>query len=429
LRFLFALGRPSDVARDKAARLRSVGPLERALGLRVTMWDLTPLHLTAIAGHVDLARLLLEAAAQRGHVDAVVQATDSLGYTPLHLAVVFGHRSLWTHLIEAGARDEILTSFGATAADMARRLGRDDYLEDTGQRTEPLVPLIDPGDGQGVRRASEEVYGNLPVVLQPWTRIAPDAFNTLYLESVGPRELSPHPGLAESFTERFEACERDNPSSLYIGRVTADDEGRPLGDVGWGLFAQRDLPAGHLIPYGGVVELLSLHTPSDRNVMIDPHHRVWRQCIVEGTHQSNLGSFINNGFPNCIWQPLLHRGAMEVVLMTTEPVPAGTQLTWWYGPDMEQRQVFFELCPGRRGRFLAERYADAAGRLARYVGTRASELNELPLDAYIETLGAIRKIEYLHVRLILRGIGGFEPQADFERFSRRYLTAGAPVFA
>src|ERR1700677_1099514 len=41
LRFLFALGRPSDVAKDKAAQLRSVGPLERALELRVTIWDLT----------------------------------------------------------------------------------------------------------------------------------------------------------------------------------------------------------------------------------------------------------------------------------------------------------------------------------------------------------------------------------------------------
>jgi Ankyrin repeats (3 copies)/SET domain len=428
LRFLFALGRPSDVAKDKAAQLRSVGPLERALELRVTIWDLTPLHLTAIAGHVDLARLLLEAAARQGSVDAVVRATDSLGYTPLHLAVAFGHRRLWSHLIEAGARDEVLTSFGATAADLARRLGRDDYLEDAGQRPEPLVVLIDPGDGQGVRRASEELLRALPVTLQPWTRVAPDVFNVLYLESVGPLDHSPYPAVEEGFAERFEACQRDNPSSLYVGRVTADDEGRPLGEVGWGLFAQRDLPAGHLIPYGGVVELVSLHTASDRNCIIDSDHRVWKQCIVEGTHQSNLGSFVNHGFPNCMWERMVHRGAMEAVLMTTEPVPAGTQLTAGYGIAMEKQHPFFELCPGRRRRFLAERYAEEAARLARYTEARTNDLRELPFDAHVEALGAFRKIEYLHIRRILRGIGDFEPHAGFERFVRRNLTAGAPTW-
>jgi hypothetical protein len=126
---------------------------------------------------------------------------------------------------------------------------------------------------------------------------------------------------------------------------------------------------------------------------------------------------------------MIYRGALELVVMTTEPVPAGTELTVGYGHLMEKSRTFFELCPGRRRRFLAERYAEAAGRLARYTDARSGDLNELPLDAYIETFGMLKKIEYLHIRRILRGIDDFEPQEGFDRFVRRHLAEGAPVFA
>ena len=56
-----------------------------------------------------------------------------------------------------------------------------------------------------------------------------------------------------------------------------------------------------------------------------------------------------------------------------------------------------------------------------------THLRELSLDAFVETIGAFTKLEYLHVSLVVHGIGGFEPHPVFEQLVRRQLTEGSPV--
>jgi len=56
----------------------------------------TPLHKAAIGGHVDVARVLLDAGAD-------IRATDFSGYTPLHRACDNGHLDVVRVLLEAGA--------------------------------------------------------------------------------------------------------------------------------------------------------------------------------------------------------------------------------------------------------------------------------------------------------------------------------------
>ena len=61
--------------------------------------DVTPLHVAAQNGHLDVVRLLVAAGAT---VNAAMSSHGILGITPLHLAVEAGHLDVMDVLIEAG---------------------------------------------------------------------------------------------------------------------------------------------------------------------------------------------------------------------------------------------------------------------------------------------------------------------------------------
>jgi hypothetical protein len=67
LRFLVGLGRPTDMAKDKAD-LSSVGPLEQALFCQAELYELFPLHLSAIAGNAGLTKCILKVAVDAGQL-------------------------------------------------------------------------------------------------------------------------------------------------------------------------------------------------------------------------------------------------------------------------------------------------------------------------------------------------------------------------
>ena len=58
----------------------------------------TPLHLAAMEGNVDLAKLLLANKAE-------VNAKDNIGWTPLHFAAVKGHKDVVELLRQHGGHE------------------------------------------------------------------------------------------------------------------------------------------------------------------------------------------------------------------------------------------------------------------------------------------------------------------------------------
>jgi len=103
-----------------AAATGRVGDLRRALDDRAVNsyaydgW--TPLHLAAFFGHVDAARILLDAGAD---VDAVSQ--NSLANTPVHAATAGKHAEVALLLIERGADPLKPDAGGYTALEIARQ--------------------------------------------------------------------------------------------------------------------------------------------------------------------------------------------------------------------------------------------------------------------------------------------------------------------
>ena len=69
--------------------------------------------MASIEGHLDIAQLLIENAAQ-------VNAEDLEKYTPLHLASYHGHFDVAYHLIANGASKDAKSRGMKTPLDMAR---------------------------------------------------------------------------------------------------------------------------------------------------------------------------------------------------------------------------------------------------------------------------------------------------------------------
>jgi ankyrin repeat protein len=74
----------------------------------------TPLHLAAFFGHLDAARLLLDAGAD---VHAVSQ--NSLTNTPLHAATAGKHEEVALLLLDNGARSDVVDAGGYTPLQIA----------------------------------------------------------------------------------------------------------------------------------------------------------------------------------------------------------------------------------------------------------------------------------------------------------------------
>ncbi|HUE70046.1 MAG TPA: ankyrin repeat domain-containing protein [Pirellulaceae bacterium] len=91
-------------------------PLLMALGQRA------PLHMTVIAGDVELTRLLLEHGADPNIRDRAppTRRPRPDGFTPLHHAAVAGNTELMDLLSQHGANPNIKNSLGQTSADLLR---------------------------------------------------------------------------------------------------------------------------------------------------------------------------------------------------------------------------------------------------------------------------------------------------------------------
>lgn len=82
--------------------------------------SVTPLHLAARAGHVDLIRLLLKAGAEP-HVEA--KHADASGWVPLHMAAAGGHFRAVRVLLDGGAELRRRNSMGQSALHIAAEHG------------------------------------------------------------------------------------------------------------------------------------------------------------------------------------------------------------------------------------------------------------------------------------------------------------------
>lgn len=109
-----------------AVKAEDVGRVEAALAAGADANELdpstmTPLHMAAARGSVDIARLLIDAGAETG--------TGQGKAHPLHLAAEFDHAAVAALLLEHGAKADVRDSRSNTALLIAAKSGYADVVE------------------------------------------------------------------------------------------------------------------------------------------------------------------------------------------------------------------------------------------------------------------------------------------------------------
>jgi ankyrin repeat protein len=103
----------------------------------------TPLHIAALAGQADVARLLI------AHRAPVGIRAPAHGETPLHLAALLGRVKVISVLAAEGAEIDLTDNDGVTAlqyARLRRQMGAVEALASLGARIDDLTDAVDAGD-------------------------------------------------------------------------------------------------------------------------------------------------------------------------------------------------------------------------------------------------------------------------------------------
>jgi hypothetical protein len=109
------------VIEGDAARVRELLRKGANVNAKHGDYDSTPLHVAALWGHAEVARLLLDHGAD-------VNSRSKDGWTPLHYAAAFGYADVARLLLERGADPSIKDDKGRTPLDVARERGYEEVV-------------------------------------------------------------------------------------------------------------------------------------------------------------------------------------------------------------------------------------------------------------------------------------------------------------
>jgi len=107
--------------------------------------------------------------------------------------------------------------------------------------------------------------------------------------------------------------------------------------MGYGLFANADLPAGTFVgEYTGVLRQLSRQHRDHNDYCLHYPTRFWswNYMAIDALHEGNVTRFINHSDdPNLDPKCLVVGRVLHLVFITKKFVPRDSQLTFNYGPD------------------------------------------------------------------------------------------------
>lgn len=131
-----------------------------------------------------------------------------------------------------------------------------------------------------------------------------------------------------------------NPSPLFITKVTHNDRGDVVSEIGLGVFAREDIPIGTCVTeYVG--ELV------DKPKLVKDDHYLFGN--INGRNFCNEGPLINHSFPNCTTTNVRGRDNLgpeeRMVFIAMENIQAGSQILYDYGQQERLLKGFISLQP------------------------------------------------------------------------------------
>lgn len=298
--------------------------------------NLTPLHLAAKKGAVDLIAPLLECG-------ALIDALDGNHLTPLLQAAISGHVKAVNTLLEKGADGDIRSKFGGLYTDYLRmnqpfRL-KEPALDPVLSSSHPFSThlhdkvAIEPNClAKNVKPATEMVAkpAQLSSLIET---ISSDHEMVLGAQSLlSPQKLHHH------FLESYEAF-KANPPPLSITSIKTTDDGSSVPeDFGiCGVIADKPIPKGSIIAeYTGELRTAGMFEDTTYYVLDFPS--------IDSLKYRSDASMMNSAFPNA--HPIyLAKGELSdegldglpfrKFIVALEDIAEGEEIVWNYGGNYE----------------------------------------------------------------------------------------------
>jgi uncharacterized protein len=251
--------------------------------------------------------------------------------SPLHRAVIEGNLADVEKLSKNTEWIDQQDSLGFTPVELAYLLGKKECQALMEKKNPPFFKV--QGKGQQVTESLslenfEKYFGIIyrPVLFFSSYSLLQDVINNCpYLMRSSWLINANMPMNAEYLTE-LQAGSSVALSIKWIDEV-----------LQWGVFADQDIAVGSLIgEYTGVVRRLFRHHPDQNAYCLRYPTRWWslKYYIVDALHEGNIMRFVNHSRrPNLEPACLVDRRLLRQVLIASETISAGTQLTFNYGED------------------------------------------------------------------------------------------------
>lgn len=293
---------------------------------------LTPLHLAAKKGAVELIDPLLECG-------ALIDALDGNHLTPLLQAAISGHVNAVNILLEKGADGDIRSKFGGLYTDYLRmnqpfRL-KEPELDPVLSSAHPFSAHLHDNIAIEPKCMPKNVKAATEMVAKPAQLSSLiETMSSDHEMMLGAQSLLIPQKLHDHFLESYEAF-KANPPPLSITSIKTTDEGEPVpAEIGMcGVIAGRAIPKGSIIAeYTGELKTAGMFEDSTYYVLDFPS--------IDGLKYRSAGAMTNSAFPNA---QKIHLAKGELsdkgldglpfrqFIVAIEDIAEGEEIVWNYG--------------------------------------------------------------------------------------------------
>ncbi len=276
----------------------------KTLTSKMTPFALTPLHIATIMQDVRVVTKLLE-------VGVYVDEPDFRSWTAAHHAALHPNRTILNALLLKGANSALRNCLDGTCTDLWNLVHPLEI---------PSVNFWDAASMQVVKkdatyfRAATKAQFSAEMVTSP---------KSLLKNWVAPPAVYPVEGcLQKRIKAQYDAFQAASPT-LCLQKQSHNDQGKLVGDIGWGVYAGQDLHKGRI-----VCEYVGQDIESEQSETKAKRESEYVLDQIDASKIKGYAAFINDSFPNCMFMSIsCTRGLKDrVLVIALEDIPQGQPL-------------------------------------------------------------------------------------------------------
>ena len=306
------------------------------MSLKTKYFGLTIPHLIVMFKNEAAFTWLLKII-ERYSLQSVLDNQDKRGWTPSHFAALHKTDNFLKRLKEAGANQEIKNSFAGTANQVYQ-------MTHISKLTHNTVNVWDENQSLVVPMKADEFFKETGTRFVERMKVSPYLMIIFWHEGDAYRLFDDFGNPSSSQWMPLIENSHGVYTDLYVKKLTSHDTGTEH-DIGYGLFALKDIPEGKIITdYQGIFVL-------DVSDKLDNEHST---DDVDGTEVRGYAAFANDCTPNAYLDRVANAHGFPGlrVLVSLLPIEKDDMICFNYLTHSIKKGAYVELAKERMNNFI-----------------------------------------------------------------------------